>query len=285
MSGLDYLRALFYDPNLARFVSQDTFAGIPTSPLTLNHFIYGNQDPVNRSDPSGHLSLLEVQIGLAIFNFTIALMINLQIKGLTFGAVAGAVMTGLLGLVMPALPLGIQLLVFVVGAGYTYNLFNDPNVPDSAKFLMVIGLLVNVTAGIGAKLGLFDGPGLNSGPGGGSTVVKGDTSGTKITPPGATPVPAGGGSNPAPQAPTPLEGTHPELAQLLGRIRIQMQGLSAEEIEAALTQAIAQFRAQTGQKTGGNGAFVVNKGNRTSGFGGIHGGSVGGITQLGPKRD
>ena len=53
-SGLDYLRARFLDPMTGRFLSADSFLGNTLSPLTLNRYIYTAQDPVNRTDPSGH---------------------------------------------------------------------------------------------------------------------------------------------------------------------------------------------------------------------------------------
>ena len=49
-----YLRARDMDPATGRFLNQDSFAGYPTNPISLNRFIYGNDDPVNNVDPSGH---------------------------------------------------------------------------------------------------------------------------------------------------------------------------------------------------------------------------------------
>ncbi|MDZ4851880.1 MAG: putative Ig domain-containing protein [Pirellulaceae bacterium] len=52
-TGLDYLRARYYDPALGRFASTDPFAGIPRNPLTLHRYLYAGADPVNRTDPTG----------------------------------------------------------------------------------------------------------------------------------------------------------------------------------------------------------------------------------------
>jgi RHS repeat-associated protein len=53
-TGLMYLNARYYDPALARFISPDdwdpTLAGVGT-----NRYAYSGNDPVNKSDPSGHL--------------------------------------------------------------------------------------------------------------------------------------------------------------------------------------------------------------------------------------
>jgi RHS repeat-associated protein len=52
-----YLRARLYDPRTGRFTSMDEFAGNIVDPLTLHEFLYGDADPVNRSDPSGYFSV------------------------------------------------------------------------------------------------------------------------------------------------------------------------------------------------------------------------------------
>ncbi|MEO8494673.1 MAG: RHS repeat-associated core domain-containing protein, partial [Planctomycetota bacterium] len=49
-SGLTYLRARFYSPELGRFVSQDPIGLLGGQ---LNLYSYANNDPVNQSDPSG----------------------------------------------------------------------------------------------------------------------------------------------------------------------------------------------------------------------------------------
>jgi RHS repeat-associated protein len=52
-TGLQYLHARYYDPNLGRFLSPDTWD--PTLPgVDINRYAYGLNDPVNMSDPYGH---------------------------------------------------------------------------------------------------------------------------------------------------------------------------------------------------------------------------------------
>lgn len=53
-TGLTYLRARFYDPDLGRFVSQDTWRGSPAIPQTLDRYSYVANNPTARADPSGH---------------------------------------------------------------------------------------------------------------------------------------------------------------------------------------------------------------------------------------
>ena len=52
--GSQYLRARYYDPNIGRFISQDTVFGEMNSPLTQNLYIYCLNNGVNYSDPSGN---------------------------------------------------------------------------------------------------------------------------------------------------------------------------------------------------------------------------------------
>ena len=52
--GLYYFRARWYDPNLGRFMSMDTFEGNQKEPLSLHKYAYTHNNPVNMVDPSGH---------------------------------------------------------------------------------------------------------------------------------------------------------------------------------------------------------------------------------------
>jgi RHS repeat-associated protein len=61
-TGLEYLNARYYDSNLARFLNPDTFdpsqAGVGT-----NRYAYSGNDPINGSDPSGHLYVTNFNSG------------------------------------------------------------------------------------------------------------------------------------------------------------------------------------------------------------------------------
>jgi RHS repeat-associated protein len=50
-----YLRARYYNPADARFMSRDTWAGDVNNPLSLNRWNYVNGNPVNYIDPTGHI--------------------------------------------------------------------------------------------------------------------------------------------------------------------------------------------------------------------------------------
>ena len=55
-NGLIYLRARYYNPADARFISRDTWAGDVNSPLSLNRWGYVEGNPVNLVDPSGNIA-------------------------------------------------------------------------------------------------------------------------------------------------------------------------------------------------------------------------------------
>jgi RHS repeat-associated protein len=52
-SGLEYLRARYYDPSTGRFISKDPLSGTINQPSTMNGWAYASNDPTNKSDPSG----------------------------------------------------------------------------------------------------------------------------------------------------------------------------------------------------------------------------------------
>jgi hypothetical protein len=52
---------VYLNPDSGRFWSRDVFEGIPTDPLSLHKYLYGEADAVNLLDPSGFLSLAEIK--------------------------------------------------------------------------------------------------------------------------------------------------------------------------------------------------------------------------------
>jgi RHS repeat-associated protein len=62
-TGLIYLRSRYYDPEIGRFISRDSFPGFDTSTQSLNRYTYVQNNPVVYTDPSGKNPL--VAIGLA----------------------------------------------------------------------------------------------------------------------------------------------------------------------------------------------------------------------------
>ncbi len=56
-TGLQYLRARWYDPSVGRFMNEDAYEGQLDNPLTLNLYTYVENNPLTHWDPMGHESL------------------------------------------------------------------------------------------------------------------------------------------------------------------------------------------------------------------------------------
>ncbi|WP_154665896.1 RHS repeat domain-containing protein [Paenibacillus pinihumi] len=54
-TGLQYLRARWYDPSIGRFINEDTYEGDNKNPLTLNLYVYVMNNPLIYVDSSGHI--------------------------------------------------------------------------------------------------------------------------------------------------------------------------------------------------------------------------------------
>lgn len=77
VTGLQYLRARYYDTDTGRFNVADTYLGDVSQPLTLNRYSYTINNPVMHIDPSGHFVLTALIVGAAV------------------GAVVGAAISGI----------------------------------------------------------------------------------------------------------------------------------------------------------------------------------------------
>ncbi|MDA8213353.1 MAG: carbohydrate binding domain-containing protein [Clostridia bacterium] len=53
-TGIYYLKARYYSPELGRFLNKDTFKGLNEDPQTLNLYVYASGNPIKYTDPSGH---------------------------------------------------------------------------------------------------------------------------------------------------------------------------------------------------------------------------------------
>ncbi|WP_209812902.1 S-layer homology domain-containing protein [Ammoniphilus resinae] len=66
-TGYYYLRARYYDPEIARFITEDTYRGTQTDPLSLNMYTYAQNDPLIQEDPDGNLAwFVPLIIGAAV---------------------------------------------------------------------------------------------------------------------------------------------------------------------------------------------------------------------------
>ena len=121
-SGLIYLHARYYDPEIGRFLSPDTET--PGDRIVgLNRYAYANNDPINHTDPTGHFSwskalrvVVAVSAGPALYH---------KWTATTSWSLAGGILGGMAA--GPFAPIG-----SAVGAGIgsyagavTHDAFND----------------------------------------------------------------------------------------------------------------------------------------------------------------
>lgn len=66
VTGLQYLRARYYNTDSGRFNVADTYLGDISNPLTLNRYSYGINNPIIYIDPSGHFILTALLVGAAV---------------------------------------------------------------------------------------------------------------------------------------------------------------------------------------------------------------------------
>jgi RHS repeat-associated protein len=86
-TGLDYLRARYYDPDLGRFISKDPFAGFLSDPMSQHDYQYAHANPVNFTDPTGYFTMGEAMATVSLIGITASL-------GMSGGYMAGAVIEG-----------------------------------------------------------------------------------------------------------------------------------------------------------------------------------------------
>ena len=98
-TGLYNLQARHYSPELGRFTQEDTHAGDPKNPLSLNLYTYCYNDPVQYDDPRGNVPVDTI----------------LDFISLCDSAVALCTAPSLAGVAMVALDLAALLLPYVSG--------------------------------------------------------------------------------------------------------------------------------------------------------------------------
>jgi RHS repeat-associated protein len=63
-TGLIYLRQRWYDPKSSRFLSIDPAQSNANNLRLSNHYLYASADPVNNVDPTGEMSLIELDTAM-----------------------------------------------------------------------------------------------------------------------------------------------------------------------------------------------------------------------------
>ena len=89
-TGLDYLRARYYDPSLGRFISKDAFSGSLSDPMSQHDYQYAHANPVRFTDPTGYFTMGDIMGTLSAVSALAA------IGGVGFGGayIAGAAAGG-----------------------------------------------------------------------------------------------------------------------------------------------------------------------------------------------
>ncbi|NJM21690.1 MAG: hypothetical protein HC907_24750, partial [Richelia sp. SM1_7_0] len=89
-TGLDYLRARYYDPNLGRFISKDAYPGTMFDPYSQHDYQYAHANPVRFSDPTGYFTMGDV---LATMDILAKLAATTGV-GFGVGYITGSALTG-----------------------------------------------------------------------------------------------------------------------------------------------------------------------------------------------
>ena len=98
-TGFYYLQSRYYDPEIGRFINADSYASTDaTGLLSTNMFAYCENDPVNKSDPSGEL--FGTISGLIVGGLTGALSAYINGDDILAGTITGAVNGGICGLIV-----------------------------------------------------------------------------------------------------------------------------------------------------------------------------------------
>ena len=75
-----YLRARYYDTDTADFITEDSYLGKLTDPLTLNRYNYVKSSPLNYIDPSGHVTTEEGNDAHLVLQIFLTLVFGWQIR-------------------------------------------------------------------------------------------------------------------------------------------------------------------------------------------------------------
>ena len=75
--GTIYLRARYYDPTIGRFITEDSYWGKDTDPLSLNLYTYAHNNPIMYVDPTGNIietpwDIANVALDVADIGFDVA---------------------------------------------------------------------------------------------------------------------------------------------------------------------------------------------------------------------
>jgi len=79
-TGDYYLRARYYSPSSMRLLSRDSYDGTLKNPITQNHYLYANANPLTYTDPNGYVGMQELNFNMAMMG-TVRSIVFPQIVG------------------------------------------------------------------------------------------------------------------------------------------------------------------------------------------------------------
>jgi RHS repeat-associated protein len=152
-NNLVYLRARYYDPKTMRFISRD-------SNRLDNRYAFGNGDPVNNIDPSGHDALeyaaFGVTAGLVVGAIGVAAYVAITYGAAVTAAVGG---TGIVASIGAGALVGAGALALGAGAGSVGAIAGAVTLASAAVAATVTEVSIGAAVGasIGAGLGAYVG--------------------------------------------------------------------------------------------------------------------------------
>lgn len=152
-TNLVYLRARYYDPKTMRFITRD-------SNRLDNRYAFGNGDPVNNIDPSGHDALEYALLGVGA-GAGLAVVGTIAYLAITYGAAVTAAVggTGIVASIGAGTLIGAGALALGIGAGGTGIIAGTAALASAAVISTVADVSVGsaIGASIGAGLGAYVG--------------------------------------------------------------------------------------------------------------------------------
>ena len=166
VTGLVYLQNRWYSPRVASFIQSDQANPDPSDPRTLNRYVYGVGDPVNRMDPTGKFSLGELAVTVAILGLGETFVVHSEtVKEVFLGALKlikafknwdnpTAEVTPIISATIPAAAEGI----LAVAAGLEGLRFTN-HIPEPVAIYFYFGIGIGTPTGASGSIGTLS-PGI-----------------------------------------------------------------------------------------------------------------------------